>query len=480
MINLIVRKERVGPIRGRHPWVFSGALKSIPEGLQGGEPVELTDDAGNFLAGGYFNSYSQIAVRLWSFESGEVVNELFFERRIKQAYEMRQKLVESFATPATPVALGDHPSSGRRGQRAITNAYRLVHAENDLLPGLIVDKYADYLSVQFHTPGIERWKKEIVVALVKIVKPKGVYERSDVGRRHGHKDKIVIPSEPRGDEPACVGRESLAQLDERTGILRSAQDDKKGKGLLYGDVPEKVKIKENDYQFYVDIIGGQKTGFFLDQRDKRQALTKYVKDKKVLNCFSYTGGFSVYALKAGASHVVSVDASQPALEMAEENVKLNKLDESKAEFLVADVKEYLADLASATPPSTLLERGGGLMSPPARGGARGGGGSESFDVIILDPPAFVKDRHKIREGLQGYRKINEMALRALPPGGILVTCSCSAHVQLEDFRFMLSEAAARAGRTVQILETYTHGVDHPELVAFTEGEYLKCLFALVK
>ena len=282
-----------------------------------------------------------------------------------------------------------------------------------MLPGLIVDKYADYLSLQFHTPGIERWQKEIVAALTVLLKPDGIYERSDVK-------------------------------------VRGIEGAEKKVGLLFGDVPEKVKIKENGYQFYVDIIGGQKTGFFLDQRDKRLALQKYVEDKKVLNCFSYTGGFSVYALGAGAQKVVSVDASQPALELAEKNVQLNKLDESKAEFIMADVKEYLADRAMG-----------------------------EFDVIILDPPAFVKDRHKVREGLQGYRKINEQALRALPQNGILVTCSCSAHVSMQDFRYMVVEAAARAERTVQILETYTHGIDHPELAAFTEGEYLKCLFVRI-
>lgn len=391
MINLVVKKERLGPVRGRHPWVFSGALKNIPEGLTSGEPVELTDDAGNFLAGGYFNSYSQIAVRVWSFEKGEIVNEKFFEKRIRAALELRNNLVAS-----------KH-----------TNAYRVIHAENDLLPGLIVDKYADYLSLQFHTPGIERWQKEIVAALTVLLKPDGIYERSDVK-------------------------------------VRGIEGAEKKVGLLFGDVPEKVKIKENGYQFYVDIIGGQKTGFFLDQRDKRLALQKYVEDKKVLNCFSYTGGFSVYALGAGAQKVVSVDASQPALELAEKNVQLNKLDESKAEFIMADVKEYLADRAMG-----------------------------EFDVIILDPPAFVKDRHKVREGLQGYRKINEQALRALPQNGILVTCSCSAHVSMQDFRYMVVEAAARAERTVQILETYTHGIDHPELAAFTEGEYLKCLFVRI-
>lgn len=390
MITLIVQNKRVGPVRGRHPWVFSGALKSIPEGVAGGEPVELTDEVGNYLASGYFNSYSQIAVRLWSWEKEEV-DKKFFEKRIKNALELREKFVKN----------------------KDTNSFRLINGESDFLPGLIVDVYGDFLTVQFHNPGIERWRTEIVDALVKIIEPKGIFERSDMRARgiEGAERKV---------------------------------------GLLYGKIPNEVKIKENGYSFIVDIKEGQKTGFFLDQRDKREALEKYSKGKNVLNCFSYTGGFSVYALGAGAKKAVSVDASQSALEIAEKNVKLNKQDEKSAEFFVADVKEYLADRKVG-----------------------------EFDVIILDPPAFAKDRHKIHEALQGYRKINEMALRLLESGGILFTCSCSAHISFTDFRFMLSEAAARAGKSVQIIESFTHGIDHPVLVPFTEGEYLKCLVARV-
>lgn len=397
MIKLTVFSKRIGPIRGRHPWVFSGALKHIPEGLASGTPIELVDEAGTFLAGGFFNSYSQIAVRLWSWLPGEEINEDFFIRRIRSALHIRQTFVASKET----------------------DSYRLVYGENDLLPGLVVDKYSDYLSVQFHNPGIATWKKEIVAALVAVMKPKGIFERSDVRDRK---------------------RDVASELSVET-----------GKGVLYGEVPDRVIAKENGYKFYVDIINGQKTGFFLDQRDKRQALTKYVEGKTVVNCFSYTGGFSVYALGAGAKKVISVDASESALLLAEENMKLNKLPASKCEFILADVKQYLAD----------QEKG-------------------AFDVIILDPPAFVKDRHKIKEGLQGYKKINSAALRILPENGILVTASCSAHVSLTDFRFAVSEAAGQAGRTVQILETYTHSPDHPELVSFIEGEYLKCLFSLVQ
>lgn len=395
MQQLTILAKRVGPIRGRHPWVFSGAFKHIPEGLTSGMPVELIDEQGNFLAAGYFNSYSQIAVRLWSFAPVTTIDSEFFAHKIRHALGLRQHFVAS----------------------AITNAYRLINGENDDLPGLIVDRYHNQLVVQFHNAGIARWKKEIVAALVAELAPEGIYERSDVGGRTKH--------------------ERVAEDGQMVGVV-------------YGNVPERVEIMENGVRFVVDVLTGQKTGFFLDQRDKRLALQKYVAGKKVLNCFSYSGGFSLYALKAGAVGVTSVDASHAALELGETSLKLNGLPSEKAEWIVADVKEYLAD-----------------QMP------------REFDVIILDPPAFVKDRHKIKEGLIGYRHINEQALRLLPSGGILVTASCSAHVTLTDFRYMLSEAAARAGRTVQILETFTHGIDHPESVAFTEGEYLKCLFCIV-
>ncbi len=393
MISLTVAQKRSGPIKGRHPWVFSGALLKIPEGLKSGDTVKLVDETGTFLAHGYFNSYSQIAVRLWSWNEDETIDQSFFEKRIQAALEIRERFVASKET----------------------DGYRVVYGENDLLPGLVVDRYADYVVVQFHNAGIAAWKKEVTAALVSVLEPKGIYERSDMKTRD-----------------------------------REAGETEEKNNLLYGKVPDQIKIKENGFTFAVDVKTGQKTGFFLDQRDKRAALQKYVKGKHVLNCFSYTGGFSVYAAAAGAKSVTSVDGSESALKLAEENFKVNKLDEKKAEFILADVKQYL------------LEQKKG-----------------SFDVIILDPPAFVKDRHKVREGLQGYRKINEMALRILPENGILVTASCSAHVSMQDFRFMLSEAASRAGRTVQIIETYTHGIDHPELVAFTEGEYLKCLFVIV-
>ena len=387
MLKLIVKNERGGPVRGFHPWVFSKAFASLPEGIAPGEPVLLYDQSGNFLAAGYFNSYGQITVRLWGQEEDEEVGMDFFSRRISRALDIRRRYVE----------------------RQDTNAYRLVNGENDLLPGLIIDKYGDYCVLQFHTRGIERWKDEIVNALEGTVNPRGIYERSDIAVR---------------------------KFDELGPV----------KGILRGDVPDIVEIKEMGLRFLVDVKEGQKTGFFLDQRDKRSAFMKYAPEKHVLNCFSYTGGFSVYAMAGGAKSVTSVDSSSRALDLARENIILNGFDPSLCEFICEDVKKYLREC------------------------------TETFPAIILDPPAFIKDRKKKHEGLSGYRSINEMALRKLAPRGILLTCSCSAHLSLNDFRYLLSEAGARTHRALTILEIYTHGIDHPQLLPFTEGEYLKAIF----
>ena len=387
MLTLIIKQERTRPVAGCHPWVFSGAFTSIPDGIKPGTPVNLQSEKGEFLAKGYFNSYSQIAVRLWGYDKDEEVNEGFFIRRIERAYYIRKRFVESHDT----------------------NAYRLINGESDLLPGLVADKYADHLAVQFHTRGIEAWKNEIVAALEKVLMPKGIYERSDM--------------EARGIE----------ELD-------------KTKGLLGGEIPELITIKENGLKFLVDIKGGQKTGFFLDQRDKRRALIKYADNAFLLNTFCYTGGFSAYALAGGARQVVSIDSSEPALALAKENIKLNGFDVTRCEFICGDVKNYLRNE------------------------------KKTFDVIILDPPAFIKDRKKKKDGLTGYRGINGAALKILIPDGILLTCSCSAHLRFDEFRYLLSEAGLRAGRVLTFLETYTHGIDHLQLVPFLEGEYLKCFF----
>ncbi len=390
MVTLKIKQKKSGPVINRHPWVFSQAPESIPDNLKPGTPVKLINEKGGYLASGYFNSYSQIAVRIWGYDEYEDVDKTFFIRRIKKAHKIRKSYVES----------------------AKTDSYRLINGENDFLPGLIVDKYSNCLVLQCHTRGIEYWKDSIIEALVQTINPEGIYEKSD------------IPS-------------------------RKIEKLKNQAGLLYGNIPDLITIKENGFMFLVNIKQGQKTGFYLDQRDKRQALLKYAKDTSVLNCFSYTGAFSIYALSGGAQRVTGIDTSSSALELAKENIKLNNLNVNKCEFICDDVKKYLKNV------------------PEKR-----------FNLIILDPPAFIKDRRKKKEGLIGYKSINEMALRILPEDGILVTCSCSAHLSLQDFRYLLVELGGRVKKSLRFLETYTHGIDHIELAPFLEGEYLKCFFIM--
>ncbi|HOJ43028.1 MAG TPA: class I SAM-dependent rRNA methyltransferase [Syntrophorhabdaceae bacterium] len=386
--SLTVRKNKTGPILNFHPWVFSRAIVNIPEGLTPGEPVRFYDEEKRFLGLGYFNSYSLITARIWGYDEREIVDVDFFKKRIRKAYEIRKRFVE---TPET-------------------NAFRIINGENDLLPGLIVDKYDAYLVIQIHTKGMEKWKDEIVKSLEEVIRPKGIYERSDVSVRKS--EGLSASNKP-----------------------------------LFGDIPDLIQIKENGLKFLVDVKKGQKTGFFLDQRDKRHAFMKYVKGKSVLNCFSYTGGFSIYALAAGANKVINVDTSEDALELARKNVLINGFDINKCSFLKMDVKEYLKE------------------------------NKERFDALVLDPPAFIKDRKKINEGKTGYKTINEFALKSLKEDGILLTCSCSAHLKMEDFRYLLVEAAGKVKKHLKILETFTHGIDHLQGVSFVEGSYLKCIIA---
>ncbi len=387
MTNLTVHTKKIGPILRGHPWVFSGAIVNLPEGLNYGDPVKLYSPDKEFLAQGFFNSYSQLAVRLWGYEENEEVDEAFFNKRIELALSVRLQTID----------------------QKKTNCFRVVNSENDFLPGLIVDKYADYLVVQFHNRGIEAWQEQIINALIDVVKPKGIYDKT-----------------------------YKRSLTEEAAATRSR--------LLFGKVPETIKVKENGLLFDVDIVEGQKTGFFLDQREKRQTLTKYVKNKQVLNCFSYTGGFSVYALAAGAKHVTSVDVSPKAIELAEKNFVLNDFPKSKYTSICEDVKKYLRE----------VEPG-------------------QFDVVVLDPPAFIKERDKKKEGMVGYKSINEITMKIMPSDSILMTCSCSAHLSLDEFKNILVNASINAGRTIQILEVLTFAPDHLELPSFTEGSYLKVL-----
>jgi len=377
-----------------HLWIFSGALQQPPHWIEPGGLVDVKSATGQFVARGYYNPHTDIAIRILTHDIEEAIDGEFLQRRIRSALELRQVF--------DPIQ---------------TNAYRLVHSEGDGLPGLVVDRFADILVAQIHTAGMERLLPLLIDALMSETRTRGLLLRNDSQSRR---------------------RESL-EVEEPT--------------VAAGEVPAQVAVRENGVQFLVDPWRGQKTGFFLDQRDKREAMRKYVRGKRVLNCFSYTGGFSVYAaLTSDETHVTSVDASASAIELARQHFSLNDLDLDKHEFLIADVFEYLEQ----------AQREG-----------------EQFDVVILDPPAFAKTQGARTQAVKAYRRLNLLGMHVLRPGGILLTCSCSGVVGLDDFLGVLAQVTQRLHRPVQLLEVYTHSVDHPISLAMPETTYLKAVFCRV-
>jgi 23S rRNA (cytosine1962-C5)-methyltransferase len=369
-------------------------LQQKPHWIARGGLVDVKSATGTFVGRGYYHPDTDIAIRLLTRDQNEAIDETFLRRRISRALELRTVLA----------ATG-------------TNAYRLINSEGDGLPGLIVDRFAEYLVVQIHTAGMENLIEQILVALQAEVQPRGILLRNDHQSRR---------------------REGLAVEEPR---------------VVQGEVPEEIRILENGIQFLVDVWRGQKTGFFLDQREKRAALRKYSLGKRVLNCFSYTGGFSVYAALPGSgSHVTSVDISEPAIEFAKQNFLINKLDPHEHEFLSADVFEYLQAAREL---------------------------NEQFDVVVLDPPAFAKSEKVRSNALKAYRRLNYLGMQVLKPGGILLTCSCSGVIKMDDLLGMVSLAAQQAGREVQLLESFTHDLDHPMNLAMPETGYLKAVFCRI-
>lgn len=389
-----LKPHREESLRGGHLWIFSGALQQPPHWIEAGGLVDVKSANGQFVARGYYNPQTDIAIRILTHNQDEAIDEPFLRSRIRQAMELRQVF-----DPAT------------------TNAYRLINSEGDGLPGLIVDRFADVLVVQIHTAGMERLRPQLINALMQETQAQGLLLRNDSAARR---------------------REGLEVKEAVIGA---------------GEIPAQVHVLENGVQFVVDPWKGQKTGFFLDQRDKREALRKYARGKRVLNCFAYTGGFSVYAaLASSETRVTSVDVSAPAIEMAQQHFTLNNLDPADHEFLVADVFEYLEAARSA---------------------------GEQFDVVILDPPAFAKNEKARAQALKAYRRLNTLGMHVLRPGGILLTCSCTGVVKLDDVLGAVSLSAQSLQRSVQILETYTHGIDHPIHLAMPETAYLKSIFCRV-
>jgi 23S rRNA (cytosine1962-C5)-methyltransferase len=349
MARVVLKRGREKPVLNWHPWIFSGAIQRIEGEAADGEVVEVADYRGRFLARGYLNRRSQITVRLLTWDESEAIGIDFWRRRLERAFASRQ-------------TLADDPS---------TDAYRLVNAESDLLPGLVVDRYGDYLVVQFLALGIERWKAELVGLMADLLKPRGIYERSDVEVRE---------------------KEGLAQV----------------RGLLHGEEPpDLVEVTENGHCFLVDIKAGHKTGFYLDQRDNRQKLTRYCPGREVLNCFAYTGAFAVYAGAAGAGRITNVESSAEALELARRNMALNGFADRDDEYVQGDVFQVLR---------AYRDQG------------------RTFDLIILDPPKFAYSKDQVEAACRGYKDINLLAMQIIAPGGVLFTFSCSGLVSPDLFQ----------------------------------------------
>jgi len=394
MSSVKLKKGRDKSFNRKHPWIFSGAIDSIKDINTNGETVEIFSGDGKFLGYGSYSLHSQISVRVLSFNPEDQIDKDFIQKKIETAAQFRTQIINL----------------------ETTNAYRVINAESDSLPGLVVDKYGDFLVCQFLSAGAEFWKKETIEILFNIFNPTGIFERSDVEVRE---------------------KEGLQQF----------------KGILFGKDPEElIEIIENGNKFFVDINLGHKTGFYLDQRDNRKLLETFSSEKEILNCFSYTGGFSVYAIKAGASKVVNLDSSLEALSLAETNLTLNGIASSKYENVQDDVFKYLRKLRDT---------------------------NKQFDVIILDPPKFAESVSQIEKASRGYKDINLLALKLLKKNGVLFTFSCSGHIVPELFNKIIADAATDAGREVHILKYLTQSPDHAMLTSFPEGLYLKGLVCKV-
>jgi len=387
---VILKPGRERSLLRRHPWVFSGAVARLEGSPASGDSVRLHAADGRFLAWAAYSPHSQIRARVWSFEESESPGPAFFRRRIERALALRRALVA----------------------QETGNALRLVHGEADGLPGLVVDRYGDMLVVQVLSAGAERWRDTLVDVLGELTGCARIYERSDAEVR------------------------KLEGLPERTGALR-------------GDAPAApIEIVEHGLRYAVDVVGGQKTGFYLDQRDNRRRIRELAAGREVLNCFCYTGGFSLAALAGGASSVASVDSSGAAIELGRRNAQANGLADSRAEWREADVFGYLREVR-----------------------AQGRG----FDLVVLDPPKFAPTEKHAPAAARAYKDVNLNALKLLRTGGLLATFSCSGGVSADLFQKIVAGAAADAGVSATILERFHAAPDHPVLLEFPEGEYLKGL-----
>lgn len=389
-----LKRGREKPLLRRHPWIFSGAIESVEGAPELGETIRVDNAQGEFLGWGAYSPHSQITVRIWSWEEDEQVATDFFRKRLQEAIGLRDTLI-------------DH---------TVTNAYRLVHGESDGLPGFVIDRFADTLVMQVLSAGAERWRETIVDLLLELTPAEGIYERSDVDVRN------------------------LEGLPERTGVIS-------------GSVPEKaLTIRENKLRYMVEITSGQKTGFYLDQRPNRLVVQGLARGCAVLDCFAYSGGFTVNALAGGAESVTAFDTSGDALALAHDNLTLNGLNPEKVEFWEADVFQALRRLRDE---------------------------DKSFNLVILDPPKFAMSAAQVERAARGYKDINLLGLKLLRRGGTLVTFSCSGAISDDLFQKIVAGAALDAVVPARITQRLHQGGDHPVALNFPEGAYLKGLVVKV-
>lgn len=410
MIKVILKRRREASLERFHPWVFSGAIANMNGTPAEGDVVGVYSSTGEFLAFGHFQIGS-ISVRVLSFDDAALKPD-FYLKRIESAYKMRQAV--GLAKPKFTLETGTAPSRFED-----TNCYRLVHGEGDNLPGLIIDYYNGVCVMQAHSVGMFRAKKQIVEALKNVYgdELKAIYDKSS------------------GTAPFKAG------LDLVDGYLYKAE----------GFNDDEQVVKENGQKFLVNWTEGQKTGFFLDQRESRALVARYSRNKNVLNLFCYTGGFSIYALGNGAKHVDSVDSSARAMDLVDKNVKLNGFSEDKHTSYCTDAIEFLK------------------KSPEGK-----------YDLMIVDPPAFAKHRGALNNALRAYRRLNANAISKIAPGGLIFTFSCSQVVDKETFGTTIFSAAAQAGRRVRILDKLNQPADHGVNIYHPEGEYLKGLVLYVE
>ena len=388
-----LKPGREKSLRRRHPWVFSGAIERVDGEVGTGATVELVDSSGALLGRGAYSPASQIRARVWTFEAGESIDAAFFRRRLARAVESRRRLS----------LLDAH------------GACRLVFSESDGLPGLIVDRYGGFLVCQFLSAGAEAWRTTIVDLLGELCAPRGIYERSEGGARH----KEGLPSR---------------------------------RGLLAGEEPPaEIEIVAGGVRLVVDIANGQKTGAYLDQQRNRECVARHAGDGDVLDAFSYTGGFAIACLRAGARRATLIDSSVDALNVAERETAANGVLD-RCQFVVANVFDELRAIRDA--------------------GTR-------FDLVVLDPPKFVHSADQVTAGSRGYKDINMLGLALVRPGGVLATFSCSGHVDAALFQKIVAGAAVDARRTAQILERLSQPPDHPVAPEFPEADYLKGLILRV-